>query len=60
MGCVDVVSSDTCDKDREKHDDARSISRMNTTSLNWFMPSRRVIALRSVFAVLCCKIRCPR
>jgi hypothetical protein len=60
MVCVDVVSSDTCDKDREKHDDARSISRMNTASLDWFMLSHRVIALRSVFVVLCCKIRCPR
>jgi hypothetical protein len=27
---VDVVSSDTCDEDREKHSDTRSISKMNT------------------------------
>jgi hypothetical protein len=31
---VDVVSSDTCDEDREKHDDARSISIMSTMSLD--------------------------
>jgi hypothetical protein len=37
---VDVVSSDTCDEDREKRDDVRSISRMNTMSLDWFRPSR--------------------
>jgi hypothetical protein len=37
---VDVVSSDTCDEDREKRDDVRSISRMNTISLDWFRPSR--------------------
>jgi hypothetical protein len=53
---VDVVSSDTCVKDREKRDDARAISRMN----QWFSPSRRVIAIRPVFTVLCCKIRYPR
>jgi hypothetical protein len=27
---VDVVSSDTCDEDREKYSDTRSISKMNT------------------------------
>jgi hypothetical protein len=56
---VDVSSSDTCDKDREKRDDARSISRINTTILDWFRFSRGVIALRPVFIVLCCEIRCP-
>jgi hypothetical protein len=30
--CVDVISSDTCDKNREKYDDARLISKMNTVS----------------------------
>jgi hypothetical protein len=34
MECVDVVSSDICNKDREKYDDVRSISRMNTVILN--------------------------
>jgi hypothetical protein len=31
---VDISSSDICDKDRKKHDDARSISRMNTMDLD--------------------------
>jgi hypothetical protein len=31
---VDVVSSNTCDKDQKKCDDARPISRMNTTVLD--------------------------
>jgi hypothetical protein len=53
---VDVSSSDTCDKDREKRDDARSISRINTTILDWFRSSRGVIVLRPVFIVLCCEI----
>jgi hypothetical protein len=56
MHSIDVVSSDTCDEDREKYDDARSISRMNTTGLDWFRSSRGVIALRLVFVVLCYKI----
>jgi hypothetical protein len=34
-----------------KHDDARSISMMNTAVLDWFMPSRAVIVIRSVFAI---------
>jgi hypothetical protein len=33
---VDVVSSDTCVKNREKHDGARSIPRMNTMSFILF------------------------
>jgi hypothetical protein len=41
---VDVSSSDICDKDREKCDDVRSISRMNTVVLDWFRPSYGVIA----------------
>jgi hypothetical protein len=53
---VDVVSSDTCAEDREKLDDAKSILRMNTVSLDWFRLSRGVIALRLVFAVVCYKI----
>jgi hypothetical protein len=53
------VSSDTCDEDREKHDDVRSISMMNTVSLDWFRPSRGVIDIRPIFVILCYKIRCP-
>jgi hypothetical protein len=53
---VDVMSSDTCDEDQEKCDDARSISKINTTSLDWFRPSHGVIALRPVFAVVCYEI----
>jgi hypothetical protein len=48
-----VSSSDICDKNWEKHDDVRSISRMNMVDLYWFRPSHRVKALRPVFAVLC-------
>jgi hypothetical protein len=48
---VDVSSSDTCDEDQEKRDDARSNSRLNTTILDWFRPSCGVIALRLVFTV---------
>jgi hypothetical protein len=57
---VDIVSSDTCDEDREKHDDAGSISRMNTMSLDWFRPYCGVTVIRLVFTVLCYEIRCPR
>jgi membrane protein required for beta-lactamase induction len=32
--CVNIGSIDTCDKDRKKHDDARSASRMNTAVLH--------------------------
>jgi hypothetical protein len=31
---VDISSSDICDKNQEKCDDARSISRMNTVVLD--------------------------
>jgi hypothetical protein len=31
---VDISSSDICDKDQKKYDDARSISRMNTMDLD--------------------------
>jgi hypothetical protein len=41
------------DEDREKRDDAISISKMNTVSLDKFRPSRGVTALRPVFAILC-------
>jgi hypothetical protein len=57
--CVDVSSSDTCDEDRKKRDDARSISRRNMTILDWFRSSHVVISLHSVFTVLCYEIRCP-
>jgi hypothetical protein len=55
---VDVSLSDIYDKDREERDDARSISRMNTTVLDWFKSSREVIALRPIFYVLCYEIQC--
>jgi hypothetical protein len=56
---VNVSSLDICNKGRKKHDDARSISRMNTMVLDWFRPSRGVIDLRPVFVVLCYEILCP-
>jgi hypothetical protein len=56
LHCVKVSSSDICDKDQEKHDDARSIIRMNTVVLDWFRPSRRVIVIHSVFTILRCEI----
>jgi hypothetical protein len=59
IGTVDVSSSNICDKDWEKRGDARSISRMNTTDLDWFRPCRQVIALRPVFTVLRYELRCP-
>jgi hypothetical protein len=31
---VDILSSDVWDKDREKRDDTRTISRMNTVDLD--------------------------
>jgi hypothetical protein len=40
------------DEDQEKHDDARSILKMNTMSLDWFRPSRGVTTLHLVFVVL--------
>jgi hypothetical protein len=46
---VDVMSTDTCDEDRKKCDDVRSILRMNTMSLDWFKPSRGIIALHPFF-----------
>jgi hypothetical protein len=45
---VDVVSSDIYDEDGEKRDYARSISKKARRVLDWFKPSRRVIALRLV------------
>jgi hypothetical protein len=48
-----------CDEDREKHNVARSISRRNTAILDWFSPSREVIVVRPVFALLCCEIWDP-
>jgi hypothetical protein len=60
ISIVDVSSSDICDEDREKRDDARSILKMNTMDLSWFMPSQRVIALHPDFIVLHYEFRCPR
>jgi hypothetical protein len=51
------VSLDIYDEDQEKYDDIRSISRMNMVSLDWFNPSRGIIVIHSVFAILCYKIR---
>jgi hypothetical protein len=42
------VSSDIYDKDRVKHDHARSISKKTRQDIDWFRPSRKVIALRSI------------
>jgi hypothetical protein len=53
MHCVDVMSSDIYDKDREKCDDVRSIFRINTMNLDRFMHYRVVIVIRPVFVVLC-------
>jgi hypothetical protein len=41
------------DEDQEKRDDARSISKRNTASLDMFRPSGGATALRTVFVVLC-------
>jgi hypothetical protein len=57
---VEIVLSYIYDDDQEKRDNIRSILRMNTMSLDWFRPSRRVIALYPVFVVLYYEIRCPR
>jgi hypothetical protein len=58
MRTVNVSSSDTYDEDREKHNDARLISRMNTTILDWFRPSYGLIAIRPVFLLYhACEIR---
>jgi hypothetical protein len=51
------VSLDICDEDQEKYDDIRSISRMNTVSLDWFNLSRGIIVIHPVFAILCYKIQ---
>jgi hypothetical protein len=48
MHTVDVLSLDTCEDDREKRDDIRSILRMNG-----------VISIRLIFAVLCLKFDAP-
>jgi hypothetical protein len=45
---VNVVLSDICDDDREKHNYTRSILKKARQGLDWFRPSRRVIALRPV------------
>jgi hypothetical protein len=42
------MSSDICDKDLEKHDHERSISKKTRWDLDWFRLSQRVIALRPV------------
>jgi hypothetical protein len=48
MKIIDVSSSDICDKDRKKRDDARSISEEERDDLSWFEPSQEVITLRPV------------
>ncbi len=45
---VGIVSLDIFDEDREKYDYVRSISKKTRQDLDWFMLSRRVIAIRSV------------
>jgi hypothetical protein len=45
---VDVSSLDICDEDWDKHDDAKSILRMNTKDLDWFRLSHGVIAIHPV------------
>jgi hypothetical protein len=40
-----VVSSDIFDEDQEKHNYVRSILKKLQRGLDWFRPSRRVIAL---------------
>jgi hypothetical protein len=53
---VGVSSLDTCDEDKGKCGDARSILRMNMTDLDWFRPSRGVTTLRLAsmyYAVKC-------
>jgi hypothetical protein len=52
------VSLNTYDDDWEKCNDVRSISTMNKVSFDWFRRSRGIIALRSIFTVLCYEIRC--
>jgi hypothetical protein len=56
MDCVNVSSSNIYDEDQKKCDDVRSILKMNTTDLSWFIPSQQVIALCPDFIVLCYKI----
>jgi hypothetical protein len=58
-GSANVSSFDICDKYREKRDDTRSISMMNTMDLDWFSPSHKVIVIRLIFVVLWYKIQYP-
>jgi hypothetical protein len=39
---------DICDKNREKYDYTRSISKKTQRGLDWFRPSRGVITIRLV------------
>jgi hypothetical protein len=52
---VDVMSSDTCDEDREKRYYARSISRRNTTRFRLVQSLSRRNSSTSSIAVLCCE-----
>jgi hypothetical protein len=52
---VDVVSSDICDEDREKHDYARSISRMKTVRFRLVHTLSKGNSLTPSIAVLCCR-----
>jgi hypothetical protein len=57
---VDVVSLDTHDDDRKKHDYAKSISRMNTTMFRLIQTLSKNNNPTSSIVVLCCrKIGCP-
>jgi hypothetical protein len=52
---VDVMSSDTCDEDREKRYYERSISRRNTTRFRLVQSLSRRNNPTSSIAVLCCE-----
>jgi hypothetical protein len=57
---VDVVSSDICDEDQEKHDYGRSISRRNTLRFRLVQALSKSNSPMSSIVVLCCeRICCP-
>jgi hypothetical protein len=56
---VDVSSSDICDENQEKHNNASSILRMNMMDLDRFGPSREVIALHLILLYYAIKFDAP-
>jgi hypothetical protein len=56
---VDVSSSNICDENREKRNNARSILRMNTMDLDRFRSSRKVIVLRLILLYYAIKFDAP-